>query len=133
VEEIFRFASPIERQRAARRGGLTRYASVDIEVDSVTIRAGDTVMFAVQEANEDEAVFADPKRFDITRERIPHLSLSHGLHFCLGAHLARLKLQYLFVRLFERFPALRLAVPLEDIQPVREAVAGAVSQLPVTW
>jgi pentalenolactone synthase len=133
VEEIFRFASPIERQRAARRGGLTRYAAVDIDVDGVTIRAGDTVLFAVQEANEDEAVFPHPKRFDITRERIPHLSLSHGAHFCLGAHLARMTLQYLFVRLFERFPRLCLAVPLQDIQPVREAVAGAVSQLPVTW
>lgn len=133
VEEIFRFASPVERRRAARRGGLTRYAAVDIDVDGVTIRAGDTVLFAVQEANEDEAVFPDSKRFDITRQRIPHLSLSHGAHFCLGAHLARMKLQYLFVRLFERFPTLRLAVPLEDIQPVRDAVAGAVSQLPVTW
>ncbi|HET9117552.1 MAG TPA: cytochrome P450 [Pseudonocardiaceae bacterium] len=133
VEEILRFASPLERQRAARRGGLTRYASVDVEVGGVTIRTGDTVMFAVQEANEDESVFPDPKRFDITRERIPHLSLSHGGHFCLGAHLARATLQYLFVRLFERFPTLRLAVPLHEIPPVREAVAGAVSQLPVTW
>jgi cytochrome P450 len=133
VEEIFRFASPIERMRAARRGGLTRYASVDVEIDGVTLRAGDTVMFAVQEANEDESVFPDPKRFDITRERIPHLSLSHGAHFCLGAHLARVELQYLFVRLLQRFPALRLAVPLEEIQPLREAVAGAVSQLPVAW
>jgi cytochrome P450 len=133
VEEILRFASPIERQRAARRGGLTRYASVDVEVDGVTLRAGDTVMFAVQEANEDESVFPDPKRFDITRERIPHLSLSHGAHFCLGAHLARVELQYLFVRLLQRFPGLRLAVPLEEIQPLREAVAGAVSQLSVAW
>ncbi len=133
VEEIFRFASPIERQRAARRGGLTRYAAVDIEIEGVTIGAGDTVMFAVQEANEDESVFPDPKRFDITRERIPHLSLSHGAHFCLGAHLARVKLQYLFVRLFERFPTLCLAAPLEEIAPVREAVAGAVSRLPVSW
>jgi pentalenolactone synthase len=133
VEEIFRFASPLERLRAARRGGLTRYASVDIEIDGLTIRAGDTVMFAVQEANEDATVFAEPKRFDITRERIPHLSLSHGAHFCLGAHLARVKLQYLFVSVLERFPTLRLAVPLEEIQPIREAVAGAVSQLPVTW
>lgn len=133
VEEILRFASPIERQRAGRRGGLTRYASVDVEVGGVTIRTGDTVMFAVQEANEDERVFPDPGRFDITRERIPHLSLSHGAHFCLGAHLARVTLQYLFVRLFERFATLRLAVPLQEIQPVREAVAGAVSQLPVTW
>lgn len=133
LEEIFRFASPIERQRAARRGGLARYASVDVEVDGVTIRAGDTVMFAVQDANEDEGVFPDPKRFDITRERNPHLSLSHGAHFCLGAPLARMELQYLFVRLFERFPTLRLAVGLDEIQPVREAVAGAVSHLPVTW
>ncbi len=133
LEEIFRFASPIERQRAARRGGLTRYASVDVEVNGITIRAGDTVMFAVQDANEDEVVFPDPRRFDISRERNPHLSLSHGAHFCLGAPLARLKLQYLFVRLFERFPNLRLAVELDEIQPVREAVAGAVSHLPVAW
>jgi cytochrome P450 len=133
IEEIFRFASPIERMRAARRGGLARYVSVDVEVDGVTLRAGDTVMFAVQEANEDESVFPDPKRFDITRERIPHLSLSHGAHFCLGAHLARLELQYLFVSLLQRFPALRLAVPLDDIEPLREAVAGAVSELPVAW
>jgi cytochrome P450 len=133
VEEIFRFASPLERQRTARRGGLTRYASVDIDVDGITIRAGDTVMFAVQDANEDAGVFPDPKRFDITRQRNPHLSLSHGAHFCLGAPLARLELQYLFVRLFERFPALRLAVGLDEIQPVREAVAGAVDHLPVTW
>lgn len=133
VEEILRFASPIERQRAARRGGLSRYASVDVEIGGVTIRAGDTVLFAVQEANEDESVFPDPKRFDITRERIPHLSLSHGAHFCLGAHLARVELQYLFVRLFERFPTLRLALPLEEIAPVRDAVAGAVGHLPVTW
>jgi cytochrome P450 len=133
VEEIFRFASPLERRRAARRGGLTRYASVDIEIDGVTLRTGDTVMFAVQEANEDESVFPDPKRFDITRERIPHLSLSHGAHFCLGAHLARMMLQYLFVRLFERFPTVRLAVPLDEITPVREAVAGAVDRLPITW
>lgn len=133
VEEIFRFASPIERGRATRRGGLTRYASVDLEVEGTVIRAGETVMFAVLEANEEESVFPDPKRFDITRERIPHLSLSHGTHFCLGAHLARMELRYLFVRLFERFPTLRLAVGLEEIQPVREAVAGAVHRLPVTW
>jgi pentalenolactone synthase len=133
VEEIFRFASPIERSRAARRGGLTRYAAADVAIDGVTIRAGDTVMFAVQEANEDGSVFPDPKRFDITRARIPHLSLSHGAHFCLGAHLARVELQYLFLRLLERFPGVRLAVDLEAIQPVREAVAGTVSELPLAW
>ncbi|MGH3901221.1 MAG: cytochrome P450 [Pseudonocardiaceae bacterium] len=133
LEEIFRFASPIERQRPARRGGLARYAAVDVEVDGVTIRAGDTVMFAVQDANEDAGVFPDPMRFDITRERNPHLSLSHGAHFCLGAQLARVELQYLFVRLFERFPTLHLAVELDEIQPVREAVAGAANHLPVTW
>jgi pentalenolactone synthase len=135
VEEIFRFASPIERRRATRRGGLTRYASVDIEVEvgGVTIRAGEAVMFAVQEANEDASVFPDPTRFDITRERIPHLSLSHGAHFCLGAHLARMQLQHLFIRLLDRFPTLRLAVALGEIHPVRDAVAGAVNHLPVTW
>jgi pentalenolactone synthase len=133
LEEVFRFASPIERLRTARRGGLTRYAAVDVPVDGVTIRAGDTVMFAVQDANEDPDVFPEPRSFDITRERNPHLSLSHGSHFCLGAPLARIELQYLFVRVFQRFPGMRLAVPLADLRPVREAVAGAVAELPVAW
>lgn len=133
LEEIFRFPSPIEQMRTARRGGLTRYASADVEVDGVVIRSGDAVMFAVQDANEDPAVFPDPRTFDVTRQHNPHLSLSAGSHFCLGAPLARVELQYLFVRLFERFPTLRLAVPLDEIPPVRDAVAGAVSALPVTW
>ncbi len=133
VEEILRYPSPIERPQTARRGGLPRYTTVDVELDGVTIPAGDLVMFALQDANQDERVFADAARFDITRRKNPHLSFSHGLHFCLGAPLARMELQYLFGRLFECFPTLRLAVPAGELRPIREAVAGRVASLPVAW
>ncbi|MGH2769145.1 MAG: cytochrome P450, partial [Actinomycetota bacterium] len=134
VEEILRYPSPLERTRGARRGGgLPRYATVDIELDGVTIAAGDLVMFALQDANQDEELFPDPARFDITREKNPHLSFSHGLHFCLGAPLARMELQHLFRRLFQTFPTLRLAVPVHELRPIREAVAGRVAELPLSW
>ena len=133
VEEILRFPSPLEKPRAAKRGGLPRYAAADVEVEGVTIRAGDLVMFALEDANRDEGVFPHPDRFDVTRKENPHLAFSYGPHFCIGAPLARVELQCLFGRLFDRFPALRLAVPLDRIRPVPDRVAGAVAELPVAW
>lgn len=133
VEEIIRFPSPLDPPQATRRGGLPRYAAADIPIEGVTIKRGDFVMFALQEANLDPDVFPDPARFDIARRENPHLAFSHGLHFCIGAPLARLELQRLFATLFVRFPNLRLAVPLAKLQPLPDRVAGAVAELPVTW
>jgi cytochrome P450 len=134
VEEILRYPSSMERHtQIARRGGLPRYAAVDVEVDGVTIPAGDLVMFALHDANRDERLFPDPGRFDISREKNPHLAFSHGLHFCIGAPLARMELQELFGRLFQRFPTLRLAVAVHELRPLRDAVAGRVVELPVAW
>lgn len=133
VEEMIRFPSPLDPPQASRRGGLPRYAAADIPIEGVTIRRGEFVMFALQEANLDPEVFPDPTRFDITRRENPHLAFSHGLHFCIGAPLARLELQRLFGTLFVRFPDLRLAVPLGKLQPLPDRVAGAVAELPVAW
>ncbi|HEU5004131.1 MAG TPA: cytochrome P450 [Actinomycetota bacterium] len=133
VEEIIRFPSPLDPPQAARRGGLPRYAADDIAIGGVTIRRGDFVMFALQEANLEPDVFPDPTRFDITRRENPHLAFSHGRHFCIGAPLARIELQALFATLFQRFPGLRLAVPLGKLQPLPDRVAGAVAELPVAW
>jgi pentalenolactone synthase len=133
VEEILRFANPLDRQRTGRRGGLPRYASVDIELDGARIQAGDLVMFALQDANEAAEVFAHPAHFDIARQDNPHLAFSHGLHFCLGASVARMELQILIARLFARFPTLRLDVPLEQLRNRAERSAGRPVEIPVAW
>jgi pentalenolactone synthase len=133
VEEILRFASPLERQRGNRRGGLPRYASVDLEAGGARIRAGDLVMFALQDANEDGQVFRHPAHFDVARRENPHLAFSHGLHFCLGASVARMELQLLFAQLFDRFPTLRLDVPVEQIRARAERSPGRATEIPVAW
>lgn len=133
VEEILRFPSPLERPRANRRGGLPRYASVDIQAGGATIRAGDLVMFALQDANEEPQVFRHPAHFDITRQENPHLAFSHGLHFCLGASVARMELQTLFTQLLVRFPTLRLNAPLEQLRRAAERSGGRGAEIPVAW
>jgi cytochrome P450 len=133
VEEILRCASPLERPRGNRRGGLPRYASVDLEAGGAKIRAGDLVMFALQDANEDADVFRHPAHFDVARQENPHLAFSHGLHFCLGASVARMELQLLFGQIFGRFPTLRLDVPLEQLRARAERSAGRVTEVPVSW
>jgi pentalenolactone synthase len=86
VEEIMRVSvTPI--------GALPRYALTDIEIGGVTIRAGELVLVGLDAANRDGRVFAEPDRFDITRERNLHIGFGHGYRFCLGAPLARVELQ----------------------------------------
>ena len=101
VEEYLRFDGP--------SGALARVASGDIEMAGTTIRAGDRVFAFVNSANRDPEAFDEPERFDIGREPNPHLTFGHGIHFCLGAPLARLEAQIAALRLSERLPGLRLA------------------------
>lgn len=133
IEEIIRFPSPLDGPQSTRRGGLPRYASADITVEGSSIRTGDLVMFALQEADDDPDVFPHPSTFDVGRKDNPHLAFSHGLHFCIGAPLARMELQVLFAALVAGFPDLALAVPLRSLQPLADRVPGAVAELPVTW
>ncbi len=133
VEEILRFANPLDKPRAARRGGLPRFAVVDIEVDGAAMSAGDMVMFALQDANEDDRVFRHPAHFDVARRENPHLAFSHGLHFCLGASVARMEMQLLFARLLQRFPSLRLEAPIEHLRARAERTPGRPGEIPVAW
>jgi cytochrome P450 len=133
VEEILRKPSPVRRPREARNGGLPRFASADIEVGEVTIQAGDLVLLQLQSANSDERRFPDSDRFEVRREQNAHLAFGHGPHFCIGAPLARIELQSVFGTLLQRFPGLRLAVPVEDIKPRLQQIFGGIDRLPVTW
>ena len=83
IEEVLRLRTPFPR--------LGRITKVDTEVGGVRIPAGQIVLPWLAAANRDERVFAEPDRFDIHRRPNPHLTFGHGIHFCLGAPLARLE------------------------------------------
>jgi cytochrome P450 len=95
VEEIVRFDSPVQF--------VHRNVLEDLEVDGHHLAAGDIVMILLAAANRDPARFADPDRFDIARTDNLHLAFAWGLHFCLGARLARLEGQLVLAGLVERF------------------------------
>lgn len=114
-------------------GGIPRYAHADIEIDGVTIRAGDLVMLDNGAANHDASVYPDPDRFDVTRRAASHLTFGHGMRYCIGAPLARMELQVAFGRLVPRFPAMRLAVQVEELKVRGDVLTGGLVELPVTW
>jgi cytochrome P450 len=124
-----------ETLRAARSGTavIPRYARTDIEIDGVTVKAGDLVLLGVGVANHDPSVFADPDRVDITRKAAGHLTFGHGGRFCMGAPLARIELIAVFSQLASRFPAMRLAVDVEELKLHTDALFGGLVELPVRW
>jgi pentalenolactone synthase len=126
VEEILRAPSQ-------GGGGIPRYARTDFEIDGVTVLAGDLVLLDNGAANHDDTVFADPDRFDITRNAAAHLTFGHGLRYCIGAPLARIELQAAFAQLLPRFPTMRLAVPVEELTIRRDTLTGGLTALPVEW
>jgi cytochrome P450 len=130
---ILRAVEEIVRMTTAGDSGLTRYASSDVEIRGVTIHKGDAVLLATAMANRDGRVFPDPDRFDVTREPNPHLGFGYGRHFCIGASLARAELTAVFSQLFQHFPTMRLAVPVEQLEVRTEILTGGLAELPVTW
>lgn len=102
VEELLRFDAPLHM--------FTRYALQDVEYRGVQLRTGDRVGLMLGAANHDPAVFAQPGRFDPARANAgQHVSFGGGIHFCIGAPLARLELQLALPILFQRLPALRFS------------------------
>jgi cytochrome P450 len=113
-------------------GGILRYARTDIEVGGAKIKLGDLVLLDVTAANHDAALFPDPDRVDVTRRGPAHLTFGHGAHFCVGAPLAKMELQIVFAQLIPRFPAMRLAVDVEELSFRRDVIPG-LTALPVRW
>jgi len=103
VEEILRLDPPLHL--------FTRWAYEDVAVMDHVFRRGDQVGLMLAMANRDPGVWEDPARFQPARPIRPHASFGAGLHFCVGAPLARLELHLALPRLFERCPGLRLAAP----------------------
>jgi cytochrome P450 len=105
----------------------------DAVVEGVTIPQGSRVMLLAGSANRDEKVFPDPDRFDIHRSTTPHLAYGHGIHFCLGAPLARLEARMSFELLLQRLANLRSAVPIEEVRFIPQPILRQVESLPLDF
>jgi len=106
IEELLRFDAPVPHS-------TFRYATAPIVIGDTTIPAGGQVIIALAAANRDECRYADPDALIVGRPDAQHLAFGHGIHFCLGARLARMEGQIALETLVRRFPDLRLAVPVE--------------------
>ncbi|MFJ2442682.1 MULTISPECIES: cytochrome P450 [unclassified Streptomyces] len=128
VEEILRMSMP-----NPHNGGMPRYARTDLEIDGTTIRAGDLVLLNIIAANHDQTIFTDPDRVDVTRRTAGSLTFGHGMHYCVGASLARMQLQVALARLVARFPTMRPAVDVKELRLRHDTLIGGLVELPVTW
>ncbi|GAA4489544.1 cytochrome P450 [Actinoallomurus oryzae] len=126
VEELLRYLSILQFD-------VRRTALADVEIDGQVIAEGETVVLALPVANRDPARFPAPDTLNLERSAVGHLAFGHGVHQCLGQHLARAELRIALTALLERFPDLRLAVPAAEV-PTRERMAVyGVDRLPVAW
>jgi cytochrome P450 len=103
VEELLRIDSPLHL--------FTRYALEDAEFDGIALKRGDQIGLLLGAANRDGERFPDPGRIDVGRSPNPHVAFGGGIHFCVGAPLARLEMEVALPILFGRLPGLRLAGP----------------------
>ena len=103
VEEALRFEPPIDV--------TSRISSSEMEIGGCPMRQGQVMTVSLRAANHDPEVYDDPHRFDVSRKHRPHVAFGGGAHICIGAPLARLETAVALVKLFERFPDLKLADP----------------------
>jgi cytochrome P450 len=111
---------------------ISRTATRDTEVCGVPIPASASIVCSLGSANHDESRWPDAERFDIFRERRPHIGFAHGPHMCLGMHLARMETQVALGALFDRLPGLRLDPSAPDPY-ISGRVFRAPPRLDVVW
>jgi len=124
VEELLRFTSPVNHVSA-------RFTNEDLPVGDVVIPAGEWVVIATSSANRDPAQFPDPDRLDLSRDSGSHIAFGHGIHYCLGAPLARMEAEVALGALLTRFPELSLAVPSEELRWRAVSLMNGLESLPV--
>ncbi|THA52914.1 cytochrome P450 [Streptomyces sp. A1136] len=125
VEELLRHAQPIQTT-------IRRFPTEPVEFGGVPIPAGDTVLLCLASAHRDPARYPDPDRFDIHRADTGHLALGQGMHYCLGAPLARLQITLALRTLFDRFPGVRTARPADELPWTTTFRFHALRELPLT-
>jgi len=122
VEEMIRCVVPVKE--------FMRTAQADTEVRGVPIAKGESVLLSYVSANRDEEVFTDPARFDIGRDPNKHLSFGYGVHFCLGAALARMEMNSFFTELVPRIESIELAGTPELMATT---FVGGLKHLPIRY
>jgi cytochrome P450 len=124
IEEILRFESPVQ--------AVGRTVSEPLVLGGVALEKNEIVVSLIGAANRDPAVFSDPERLDITRKDLRPLSFGGGIHFCLGAQLARIEAAVVFETILRRLPDLRLVDP--DHPKWRPSfILRGLTELPVAW
>lgn len=126
IEEFLRFDGPVEM-------ATTRYAAEDVQIGDTLIRRGSAVVVILGATGRDVTVFDEPAKLDISRESNHHLGFSYGVHYCVGAPLARLEARIAFTTLLKRIPNIRLAVSPASIYYNESAIVRGVAELPVEW
>jgi cytochrome P450 len=122
VEEMIRWATPVKE--------FMRTAAEDTEVRGVKIAKGESVYLAYVSGNRDEDVFTDPFRFDVSREPNRHVAFGYGVHFCLGAALARMEMTSLFTELVPRLESIELA---GEPELSATTFVGGLKHLPIRY
>jgi len=126
IEELLRYDGPVE-------SSTTRWAKVDLEFCGQQIKRGDIVRVVLSSANRDPNYFDDPDTLDLTRQDNRHLAFGHGIHYCLGAPLARLEGRIALTTLFQRMPTLRLNINESRLRWHSGVLFRGLVELPVRW
>ncbi|UKA54541.1 cytochrome P450 [Arthrobacter sp. FW305-BF8] len=124
IEEVLRYRSPVQ--------SMYRVTAADTTVGAVQVPAGAPLVAWIGSANRDEHQFQRPEQFDIDRTPNRHLAFGHGIHFCLGAPLARLEAKIALQGILDRLPGLALA-PGARLERMDSTIIYGVKELPVSW
>jgi cytochrome P450 len=124
VEELLRYANPLNH-------ATERFTVADLPLGDTVIPAGEWVTLATSSGNRDSGRFADPDRLDVSRDASGHLAFGHGIHYCLGAPLARLEGEVAIGALLARWPDLALAVSPSELRWRRSSLIHGLESLPV--
>lgn len=126
VEELLRYDGPVER-------ATLRFAVCDMELGGHTIKRGDPIGVVLGSANRDETVFTNPDQLDLTRSENRHMAFGYGVHYCVGAPLARMEGRIALNTLLQRLPNLRLAMPVDEIEWRFNPILRGMQHLRVRW
>jgi cytochrome P450 len=124
VEEVLRYIAPVK--------AMSRFTKVETTIGEQHIGAKQAVIAWIASGNRDEAQFPDAEHFNAQREPNRHLGFGHGIHFCLGAPLARLEARIALDAMLDRFPG-RWQVPDAPLEAVQSSIVFGVKKLPMIW
>jgi cytochrome P450 len=124
VEELLRFTSPVNHAN-------DRFTTEEVSIGGVAVPAGEWVIIALPSANRDPARFPGPDLLHLGRDTSGHVAFGHGIHYCLGAPLARMEAEVALGTLLDRFPKVSLAAPPEELRWRSTSLINGLESLPV--